>query len=100
MDTLKFYLPVLVRDNGSTSFVALTLLCYSIYAASIVIHRLYLSPLAKFPGPRLAAATYVYEFYYNWWCQGKYIYEIEKMHNKYGMWARRPQHPLPNVSKD
>ncbi|KAK2608849.1 hypothetical protein QQS21_002562 [Conoideocrella luteorostrata] len=56
----------------------------AIYFISLVIYRLYLSPLAKFPGPKLAAATSWYEFYHDFWRNGQYIFEIEKMHRKYG----------------
>ena len=50
----------------------------------LVIYRLYFSPISKFPGPKLAAATSMYEFYYDWWLNGKYIFKIEEMHKKYG----------------
>ncbi|KAI0420251.1 cytochrome P450 [Xylaria grammica] len=50
----------------------------------LVFYRLYLSPLAKFPGPKLAAATGWYEFYYDYWLNGQYIFEIERMHKRYG----------------
>jgi hypothetical protein len=56
-----------------------------IYAAWLIIYRLYLSPLAGFPGPKVAAATHYYEFYYNYWLQGKYIYKIESLHKIYGV---------------
>lgn len=52
----------------------------------LVIYRLYFSPLAKFPGPRLVAATSWVEFYHNYWRRGQYIYEVEKMHDKYGIY--------------
>ncbi|KAI1875017.1 uncharacterized protein JN550_002446 [Neoarthrinium moseri] len=64
---------------------ALTLLlAQCLYSLLVVIYRLYFSPLAGFPGPRIAAATGWYEFYYQYWLNGKYIFEIEKMHKKYG----------------
>lgn len=50
----------------------------------LVIYRLFFSPLAKFPGSKLAAATGWYEFYWEWVHKGKYIFQIEKMHEKYG----------------
>ncbi|KAI0812130.1 cytochrome P450 [Xylaria sp. FL0064] len=50
----------------------------------IVFYRLYMSPLARFPGSKLAAATGWYEFYFDYWLNGQYIFEIERMHKKYG----------------
>ena len=57
---------------------------YLLYLVCRSIYRLYLSPLAKFPGPKLAALTLWYEFYYDVIKRGMYIWEIEKMHQKYG----------------
>ncbi|KAF7943865.1 uncharacterized protein EAE97_005935 [Botrytis byssoidea] len=45
--------------------------------------RLYLHPLSKIPGPRLAAATSWYEFYYNAIRDGIYTRSFEKMHTDY-----------------
>ena len=55
---------------------------------TLLTYRLYLSPLAKVPGPKLAAATGWYEFYYDCCLAGKYIFEIERMHNIYGKSGR------------
>lgn len=52
--------------------------------AYLVIWRLYYSPLSKFPGSKLAAATGWYEFYYDFCRSGRYIFEIERMHAVYG----------------
>ena len=38
---------------------------YIAYYIYIAIYRLLLSPISKFPGPRLAALTWWYEFYYD-----------------------------------
>jgi hypothetical protein len=54
------------------------------YPIWLAFHRLYFSPLADFPGPKLAAATRWYEFYFDWWLGGKYIFEIERLHKNYG----------------
>lgn len=51
---------------------------------SLAFYRIYFHPLAKFPGPKLAAISRYYEGYYDAWKQGRYIFEIEKMHRKYG----------------
>ncbi|KAI0116202.1 putative cytochrome P450 [Hypoxylon sp. NC0597] len=49
-----------------------------------VIYRLWFSPLAGFPGPKLAAITSLYEFYFDYFKQAKYCFEIERMHRVYG----------------
>ncbi|KAK8113323.1 hypothetical protein PG984_013849 [Apiospora sp. TS-2023a] len=41
-------------------------------------------PLHKFPGPRLAAATFLYEFWFDFVRHGRYVNEIRKMHEVYG----------------
>lgn len=49
-----------------------------------IIYDLFLHPLRKFPGPKMAAVGSFYEFYYDVIKDGTYIWEIEKMHKKYG----------------
>lgn len=55
-----------------------------IYGLFLAIYRLFLSPLAKFPGPKLAALTHQYESYYEVYCYYEYIWKIKKLHMKYG----------------
>lgn len=55
-----------------------------LYLLGLAIYRLYFSPIAKFPGPKLAALTLWYEFYYDVVKRGKYTWEIKKMHQAYG----------------
>lgn len=54
--------------------------------AAVVVYRLALHPLASFPGPKLAAATGLYETYYEVFKDGggRYWVEIEEMHRRYG----------------
>jgi hypothetical protein len=48
------------------------------------IYRLYLHPLRKVPGPKLAAASHIVEFYYDVILGGKFCKQLEVMHRKYG----------------
>ncbi|TGJ82761.1 hypothetical protein E0Z10_g6001 [Xylaria hypoxylon] len=61
-----------------------SLLAFGAYLVGLVIYRLYFHPLAAFPGPKLAAATGWYEFYFQYWLDGQYIFETERMVKKYG----------------
>lgn len=72
-------------DNVEVNVIAFVATCFILYSFGLMAYRLFFSPLAGFPGSRIAAATHFYEFYYDWWCQGKHIYQIEKMHQKYGV---------------
>lgn len=67
------------------ALIPLLVLLILIYNITLIIYRLYFSPLAKFPGSRIAAATGWYEFYFDYWKNGKYIFEIERMHRVYGI---------------
>ena len=55
-----------------------------VYFIALVVYRLYFSPLSKFPGPRLAAATYLFEGYYDVVKRGKYTFKIRDLHAEYG----------------
>lgn len=57
----------------------------AVYYIYLVFYRWYLHPLSQFPGPRIATATFLYEFYWDYFRHGGYVYEIERMHKKYGM---------------
>ena len=58
----------------------------------ILAYRLYLHPLAKVPGPKLAAVTHLYEFYYDGLKKGKFIFKVDELHERYG--KQRPMHIL------
>lgn len=73
----------------SISVIICAFILYKIY---LVVWRLYFSPLSKFPGPTLAAATGWYEFYFDYWKNGKYIFEIERLHKIHGMQVLHEAH--------
>ena len=71
---------------GTSIYLSVGLVGFvTIYACVTGLYRLCFSPLAGFPGPKIAAATGWYEFYFDVIKGGKYIYEIEKMHRQYGI---------------
>lgn len=54
------------------------------YCIWVIIYRLYFHPLAKFPGPKLAAATGLYEIAWDYFGHGAYLFHCEQLHKKYG----------------
>jgi hypothetical protein len=49
-----------------------------------MVYRLHFHSLSRYPGPRLAAATGLYEIYFSLWGPGFFENEIDQMHQKYG----------------
>jgi hypothetical protein len=56
-----------------------------VYLVGLGVYRLYLSPLARYPGPKLAALSNWYEFYYDVILQGKFTFHIRDLHKQYGL---------------
>lgn len=65
-------------------FFLLPLAFFLVYSIIVVIHRLYFHPLARFPGPKLAAASSLYEFYWNAIKDGTATHKRKEWHEKYG----------------
>jgi hypothetical protein len=68
-------------------FAGVALIAYTAYGA---IWRLYFSPIAKFPGPKVAALTMLYEIYYEIVKGGQYTFKIGELHKEYGWLFNRP----------
>ena len=54
------------------------------YLTTLAIYRLVLHPLNQIPGPRVAALTSWYEFYWDCPKKGTYFRRIQEMHKHYG----------------
>lgn len=70
--------------------LSLLLPVYIIYTLTVYIYRIWFSPLSHIPGPKLAAATRWYEFYFDAVKTGRYFAEIERMHKVYGIFNDAP----------
>ncbi len=91
---------ILVGDNMIPLLITMLGACL-VYILTLAVHRLFFSPIASIPGPKLAAVSfwYVYypdsfyqatsnspryEFYYDVILKGQYTFEIGRMHKLYG----------------
>ena len=57
----------------------------------IVTYRIWFHPLAKFPGPKLAAVSRLYEFWYQGIKRTEFPGKIKEMHKVYGLSVERPK---------
>jgi hypothetical protein len=69
--------------SGST-IILVTFLLLGVYIVGLALYRLYFSPIAKFPGPKLAALSRWYEFYYEVVRKGQFTFRIQELHKQYG----------------
>lgn len=60
----------------------MTLACS--WLAIVVFYRLYLHPLSKFPGPKFAAVSSLYHFYYDVVAGGEMLSNLAELHKVYG----------------
>lgn len=61
-----------------------TIVAVIIYYATLIVYRLYFHPLARFPGPKLAAVSRWYEAYYDIIQGGQYTPKILQLHKQFG----------------
>lgn len=68
------------------SLYASVLLC--LWAVASGLYRLFFHPLANFPGPKLAALTFVYEWYYDLVLGGQFTFKLKDLRKIYGKFMR------------
>ncbi|KAK7902476.1 hypothetical protein LTR67_002121 [Exophiala xenobiotica] len=52
--------------------------------SSLAVYRLFFHPLSNVPGPKLAALSRFYDFYYDCILRGKFTFKIEELHQIHG----------------
>ncbi|RMZ77471.1 hypothetical protein DV738_g4378, partial [Chaetothyriales sp. CBS 135597] len=74
----------LLPDLSAVQLLVIGAVGLLVYNLALTVYRLYFSPLARFPGPKLAAATLWYEFYYDVILGGQFSRHIGVLHDQYG----------------
>ena len=80
----------LPRDFSLTLHISAAATIFAVIFVLRCLYNLWWHPLRKIPGSRLAAMTGLYEFWYDVVLDGQYLFEIQKMHDKYGKMAKSP----------
>jgi hypothetical protein len=81
-----------LKQLSYASIAGAAFVVWVVYLIGLAIYRLYFSPLAKFPGPKLAALTKWYEVYYEVVKRGQFTFHFNELHEKYG---KAPSHDGP-----
>ena len=63
----------------------LGLQAWLLYLIIVGVYRIYFHPLAKFPGPKIAALTKWYEFYHDIVHKGCFLWKLQELHDHYGI---------------
>lgn len=82
-----------LNSSNFSSIASLTGLVWIVglwiaYRIAIVLYNISpFHPLSRFPGPKIAAVSYLYEAYYDWWLLGRYGKVIARMHEMVPLFA-------------
>lgn len=72
------------EEMAAQDLIALLVLSIVAYLAGLTLFRALLHPLSNVPGPKLAAVTGWYEFYFDCVKHGQYAFHIQSLHKQYG----------------
>ncbi len=78
-------------NTDPTSFLIVVGVLLVVWTICTVVYRIFFHPLAAFPGPKLAIATYCYEWYYDLILGGQYTFKLKELHERYGMSRTHPR---------
>ncbi|KAJ5662422.1 Cytochrome monooxygenase lcsI [Penicillium maclennaniae] len=85
-----------------TSTISLVAIALAAYLLWTIFYNLYIHPLSKYPGPKVAACTDLLNLY--WTSTGQYYYKLKELHDQYGDVVRVGPHTLvyrsPQAWKD
>ncbi|KAG7094555.1 hypothetical protein E1B28_005383 [Marasmius oreades] len=91
-----------IMPSQSLKIATISLFLAQVVAS--VFYRLVFHPLRRFPGPWLAAITKYYRGYYEVFCDGGWLDQLEVLHEKYGPVVRVTPNELhfsdPNAYND
>ncbi|KAI0765260.1 cytochrome P450 [Fomes fomentarius] len=77
---------------SALSLRASAVLAIVVSTVIVVLKRLVFHPLARFPGPKVAAVTWWYMTYYEVFMDGAFVENLEELHERYG--------PVVRISPD
>lgn len=74
-----------LRSLSKSQLALIVFVSWLVYWLGVFIYRIWFSPISHIPGPKLAAATFWYEFYYELWPHKfQYLWKIRELHEQYG----------------
>ncbi|KAG7088781.1 hypothetical protein E1B28_012747 [Marasmius oreades] len=86
------------------SWITATISLLLAQVVTSVFYRLFFHPLRRFPGPWLAAITKYYRGYYELFCDGGWLDQLQVLHEQYGLVVRVTPNELhfsdPNAYND
>jgi hypothetical protein len=93
----------MLKHNGSLAFlktgggmtssqlIHVLILFWIAYMGLRCLYNIFFHPLRKIPGPWMAAMTPLPDFWHDAVRKGNYIWEIQKMHKRYGTWIYKSE---------